>query len=955
MSEIDPVILELRADLNRYTATLRSTTTTVDKLLGQQEKRAQRLEAEMRRSADGIASSLRGLAGVFAGVFGAREIGSMVDNFTRLQNALRVAGLEGANLAEVQEKLFALGARYGVSVNTLADLYGNVAQAGKSLGASQAELLTLTEAVSQSLLITGKSAAEASGATLGLVQALAAGTVRAEEYAQINEGGLRPLLEAAAAADRFKGDINALRAAIYDGTVSSEEFYRAILSGTSIVEGKASGATITLAGAFTALRNELTLYLGQAAASSGLTEALASAIRSLANNLDRVIPALATIAAIVGANYLVNVGRAVAATIALSGAATGAAGAMGLMGATSFALQARLAGAATTTEALAFATRGLAGAIAATGIGALIVSLGYLASQAESSSAFVDRLTASTEQLRNENDRMIDTMRQAGASVAGLGAAATDAAIDVENLNDSMSRAIGTALNLIATLNRAGVLQTASQIGQNRIERDRLANPDISRGPADLGNAIANRFGVNDDRIAALDAEYRELSRRLDIQTAAAAQGVNLNPSASTGSGGVTEGAKPKKSKPGRAGRGLSGPSADEIAARQASEINRLQQEELRARAQITDDANERANLERQILTLDYQQRKSEIENDGDLSRQQKDAQIEILQNLYGVRDATAEGGELVVTANQSLYVLAIERQRQAQIERDQADLADERYQAEAEQLRLQYDLADTQDQRRAIALQILEAEDRYLRSKLEAIIASEAATEVERERARIALASLQATAAARRESVARSEAGALDRYARDAKDADARVEEAAAQRIRDLNQTITDAMTNALGIKDPFLKDLISIFLDENVFGPLAEAFSKQGSGSGGLGAALGSIIGSIFGGGRASGGRVSAGTIYRVNEGASAGRTEFFRPDMSGQIMPLGQTNAIQSGGAQGGTVRIMIEEAPGFASRVRAEATGVAVEVQRATAPGIVNAAANETMRRFTRPRT
>ena len=49
--------------------------------------------------------------------------------------------------------------------------------------------------------------------------------------------------------------------------------------------------------------------------------------------------------------------------------------------------------------------------------------------------------------------------------------------------------------------------------------------------------------------------------------------------------------------------------------------------------------------------------------------------------------------------------------------------------------------------------------------------------------------------------------------------------------------------------------------------------------------------LLSSIFGGGRASGGPVSAGTLYRVNE---AGGPEGFVPNTGGKIIPLGQMNA-------------------------------------------------------------
>ena len=108
MAEVDHVILEIRAELGRYKAELRSTTTSVERLLGRQEKSAKRLEAEMRRSSSAIASTLRGLAGTLAAAFTGRELVGLIDGFTRLQNNLRVAGQEGENLARVQSSLLSI-------------------------------------------------------------------------------------------------------------------------------------------------------------------------------------------------------------------------------------------------------------------------------------------------------------------------------------------------------------------------------------------------------------------------------------------------------------------------------------------------------------------------------------------------------------------------------------------------------------------------------------------------------------------------------------------------------------------------------------------------------------------------------------------------------------------------------------------------------------------------------
>jgi len=102
---------------------------------------------------------------------------------------------------------------------------------------------------------------------------------------------------------------------------------------------------------------------------------------------------------------------------------------------------------------------------------------------------------------------------------------------------------------------------------------------------------------------------------------------------------------------------------------------------------------------------------------------------------------------------------------------------------------------------------------------------------------------------------------------------------------IRDLAGLYEDLFTGGVhGLWDSFKREALRT---------LAEIAAQEtfklilGGGGGGIAG----FLGSIFGGGRASGGPVSAGTLYRVNE---AGGPEGFMPSGSGKIIPLGQMNA-------------------------------------------------------------
>lgn len=67
------------------------------------------------------------------------------------------------------------------------ELYARVARNADGLGASQAELLRVTEAVNQAIQVSGASSAEAAGGVIQFSQALASGELRGEELRSVLE------------------------------------------------------------------------------------------------------------------------------------------------------------------------------------------------------------------------------------------------------------------------------------------------------------------------------------------------------------------------------------------------------------------------------------------------------------------------------------------------------------------------------------------------------------------------------------------------------------------------------------------------------------------------------------------------------------------------------------------------------------------------------------------------
>lgn len=280
--DLEQLVLSISADTRQIQRALKrlegETNTSTRKI----ERQFDSLGKKMGTAFDGVGRSLRGSLAGLVGAFSLREAQSLVDSATRIQNALKVAGLAGDELSRVYDRLFASAQKNAAPLESLATLYGRAAIVQKELGVSSEELLRFTDNVALALRVAGTDAQSASGALLQLSQALGSGVVRADEFNSVLEGAL-PIAQAAAAGlKEAGGSVAQLRQLIVDGKVSSEAFFRAFEAGAVILEGKVAGSTLTLQQAMTQLENSLTDTAGKLNEATGASTAATTAIAELA-------------------------------------------------------------------------------------------------------------------------------------------------------------------------------------------------------------------------------------------------------------------------------------------------------------------------------------------------------------------------------------------------------------------------------------------------------------------------------------------------------------------------------------------------------------------------------------------------------------------------------------------------------------------------------------------------
>ena len=279
--DLQRLVVSLEANIKRYERKLA-------KAHGVAQTRTRAIESRFKALNRGISNELASLGRGLAAAFTVREIGRAIDQYTRIQNALRVAGLEGAELASVYEQLFEAAQRNAAPLESLVTLYGRVAQVQGDLNTNSGELIRFSEGIAVALRVAGTDASQASGALLQLSQALASGTVRAEEFNSINEGAL-PILQAVSRGLlEAGGNVGKLRQLVTDGKVSSEAFFRAFLIGLPELEARAGSTQRTFDQAFTVLQNGFVNLVGALDDSIGASSGAARAFAQFGEVLDGI-------------------------------------------------------------------------------------------------------------------------------------------------------------------------------------------------------------------------------------------------------------------------------------------------------------------------------------------------------------------------------------------------------------------------------------------------------------------------------------------------------------------------------------------------------------------------------------------------------------------------------------------------------------------------------------------
>ena len=219
-------------------------------------------------------------------VAAALQVGVIVkyaDAFTSIQNIIRQTTKSTGELTARTSELLAVANRSRTDFSATAGLYQQLTLSTENLNLSTEKQIRLTETITKSFAVGGKTTAEAAGAITQLGQAFSAGALRGDEFNSIADGAPEIMRALQRSLGKTQGELRAFAAT---GGITAEILVNALDKAADVIDRKLSASTVTLAQSFQIAENNAISFVG---ASDLVTTSMGIAGRSvvaISENLD---------------------------------------------------------------------------------------------------------------------------------------------------------------------------------------------------------------------------------------------------------------------------------------------------------------------------------------------------------------------------------------------------------------------------------------------------------------------------------------------------------------------------------------------------------------------------------------------------------------------------------------------------------------------------------------------
>lgn len=273
----------------------------------QARRNAQALDRELRSiqnsgnyastSMNSMSVACRQLAGYMMGIVTVGTAISKMDEFTNLNNRLRLVTDTQKELTLAMKDTFDIAQRSGAAWGGTATIYQKIQYNSEKLGLSQIQVAKVTESISKSISNSGSSAQAASAALYQLGQAFDKSSLNGDEFVSMSEnaGYLMEVFSKGLGVTRAE-----LKEMSSDGQLTTDKMIQAIQKMSGSIEDDFGKTNFTIGQGFTQVSNAVTKFVGESGQATGAATAISGSLGTLAENLN----AVTNIAMIGGAYWL---------------------------------------------------------------------------------------------------------------------------------------------------------------------------------------------------------------------------------------------------------------------------------------------------------------------------------------------------------------------------------------------------------------------------------------------------------------------------------------------------------------------------------------------------------------------------------------------------------------------------------------------------------------------------
>lgn len=250
-----------------------------------------------RRGADDVAAGFRRVTleavGMGSALAAVKATIGRADEWTGMSNRIRLVTASQAEFVAAQQDVVRIAKATYQPLDATAGLYQNLAMVQDRLGVTGAQTARIVETVNKTIAMSGSSAAASEGALTQFGQALAAGTLRAEEFNSMVDGASKLVQTIEDGMGIARGS---LRKFVVDGGVAADQIVNALLKMSDGVDDSFGKMQVRVSQSITNLNTNLTEMIGRADEATGASQALSAGIGALASNLEMVAVAGAAVA-----------------------------------------------------------------------------------------------------------------------------------------------------------------------------------------------------------------------------------------------------------------------------------------------------------------------------------------------------------------------------------------------------------------------------------------------------------------------------------------------------------------------------------------------------------------------------------------------------------------------------------------------------------------------------------